>query len=159
MDWEVAQQEEERQKTARRQEKEEMAECIAIWKSSEKAWVERNNRRREWNKEVLRVWVKNCDAAKWARQPFKDAKPVPEPIEKPTPRPKAMDAVKEMEESGPESENDNDDNNDKLIEINLIILIGPLSPDPSLVAMTDTWDIKHFVPQTKSDFLKHQKSD
>ena len=36
MDWEAAQQEE-RQKTAKRQEKEEMAECIAIWKSSEKA--------------------------------------------------------------------------------------------------------------------------
>ena len=64
MDWEAAQQEEERQKTAKRQEKEEMAECIAIWKSSEKARVERNNRRRERNKDALRVWVKNRDAAK-----------------------------------------------------------------------------------------------
>lgn len=113
MDWEAAQQEEERQRTAKRQEKEEMAEHIAIWKSSEKVQVERNNRRREQNKDALRVWVKNRDAAKRARRLFKDAKPVPEPIEKPTPRPKATDAVEEMEESGPESEDDDDDDDDE----------------------------------------------
>ena len=106
MDWEAAQQQEERQKMARQQEKEGMAERIAIWKSFEKDRVDRNKRRRERNKEALRVWVRNCDAAKRAKRRFKDNKPTPEPIEKPIPRPKPTDPVEEAENSDPESEDE-----------------------------------------------------
>ena len=66
------------------------------------------------------------EAAKRARRPFKDAKPVPDPIEKSIPRPKATDTVEGMEESGPESEEEED------VEINSI---GLPSPDPTLNRM------------------------
>jgi hypothetical protein len=87
-----------------------MAECIASWKSAEKARVERNNSRRAQHKEALKVWEQNRDAAKQEAWEFKDKKPKPERIGKPVPRPKPTDFIEEADQGALESEDDEDDN-------------------------------------------------